>query len=700
MGDVSSNERKGAREHSLARVLMSTALGVTAAAAAFGAPSAAAQETEAEETQRTITVVGRRGENEVASPKNTAPILDTPQTIQVIPQAVFDQQGARNLTDVLRNTPGITFNAGENGFSSGPANFSMRGFDTSAHIFADGARDSGSFSRDAFNIEQVEVVKGPAGDNGRGGAGGYVNIVTKSPHDEAAYSASFSYGFDDYNSEDRTRTTLDLNQPLSPTAAARLNVLYEDGGVPGRDVASRYSFGFAPSIAFGLGPPTQVTFGGQVVLQEDTPDWGIPAVFVDGMREHELIYALPAGLDPEDFRDVYYGFASDYDDTESAVALARLEHRFSPALDVSSQLRWSRTDRESAFGIVTQLAPNQTTVPGVPVTPTGVAVQRIGYARENQSLSWLNNFTASFETGAARHRLAFGVDVSLEEADARAFSPPAAVTTPISTAPNPDRAGGALTLTERSHVEVNSIAAYLYDTIELSPQWELTGGLRVESYEVDIESATIGGVPTSANGLSISETTLAGRIGLVHKPAPNASIYGSVGIAPLPPASFLSTTDISRGGANGFPGFESGMNSEESDVQESINYEIGAKWDLFGERLSLTSALFRTERQNVAITGRTGVTTADPISLLGYGEQIVQGLELGVSGEITPQWSVFGGALFMESERQHSAELDLYRCRAQPGDYGLANSNVGIAACDAALHGTNGDALAFTPEVS
>lgn len=662
--------------------LMSTA----AVAAAFGAPAAMAQE-----AHDPITVVGVRPENELQSPRATAAIEDLPITVTVIPSEVFEEQGARNLTDVLNNTPGITFNAGENGFATGLSNFSLRGFDTSANIFVDGARDSGSYSRDAFNIDEVEVVKGPAGDNGRGGAGGYVNIVTRTPNLQRSYGLTTSYGFDDTNADDRWRTTLDLNQPLSNTAAARLNVLYEDGGVAGREIASRNTFGFAPSLALGLGTDTRFTIAGQFVAQNDRPDWGVPVALVSGMINYDP--TLLSGANRDDLRDTYYGLNSDFDETQSSVLRARFERTLSPNLEFSSQLRWSFTDREAAYTLPS----------GYAAATDLVTTQRYAYARENESLSWLSNLSAQFATGGLQHNAAVGVEYSREQANARAFAVetnPGGATQPINN-PNPDRAGpftGAPT--ELSEVRVNTLAIYAYDTVQLSSQWELTGGLRLESYDVEIDSATVGGVSTGADGHNISETTLAGRLGLVYHPTENGSIYAAVGVAPQPAAAFLSSSDISRGGDNAFPGYSAGMNSEGADVQQSINYELGAKWELFDERLLATVALFRTERQNVAITGRSGLTTADPITLQGYGEQIVQGVELGLSGDITPEWSIFAGALFMDSERQQSATLDLYRCRAQPGDYGLAATNVGIAACNAALHGTNGNALAFTPEVS
>jgi len=655
-----------------------------AVAAAFGAPAAYAQDQDDER----VTVVGERGDD-VESPKATAPLVDLPLTVTVIPSELFAEQGARTLTDVLNNTPGITFNAGENGFATGLSNFSMRGFDTSANIFVDGARDSGAYNRDAFNIDQVEVVKGPAGDNGRGSAGGYVNIITKTPEDDARYAVSASYGFDDTDADSRWRTTIDLNQPLSENVAARLNVLYEEGGVPGRAVAERNTLGIAPSIAFGLNTDTRFVVALQYVEQNDVPEWGVPAALIEGMANYDP--TLISGADRESLRDVYYGLRSDFDDVTAFSGIFRYEHDFSSTFGFSSQIRTSNTDRFAAYTLVSGYAP----------ATDLVTTQRQAYARENESFSWLNNFSAEFDFGGFSHNAAFGVEFSNEEASARAFATqtnPGGSAQPIDN-PNPDRAGAfALAPTELSEVRVDTLAAYFYDTIEFSPRWELTGGVRVESYSVEIDSATTGGVGTGANGLTIDRNTVAGRLGLVYHPTDNSSLYGAIGVAPQPAASFLSNSDISRGGDNAFPGFSSGLNSDDTDLQYAVNYELGAKWELFDDNLIATAALFRTVRENVAITGRTGLTTADPISLQGYGEQIVEGLELGLSGEITPQWSIFAGALIMESERSQSAELDLYRCRAQPGDYGLANSNAGIAACSAALHGTDGDALAFTPE--
>jgi catecholate siderophore receptor len=211
-----------------------------------------------------------------SSRKATASLEDTPQTVTVIPEQVYKEQSARNLSDVLRNTPGITYNGGENGFATGAANFSMRGFESGSNVFIDGVRDSGNYNRDIFNLEAVEVVKGPAGENGRGGPGGYVNLVTKTPKSTDAYHGSLSYGFDRYDSKPRLRATSDMNKVFSDSVAARLNLMVEDGGVAGRDVAKARAWGVAPSVTFGLAPRTSATLAYSHLETRDRPDFGVP----------------------------------------------------------------------------------------------------------------------------------------------------------------------------------------------------------------------------------------------------------------------------------------------------------------------------------------------------------------------------------------------------------------------------------------
>ena len=596
-----------------------------------------------------------------SSPKATAPLVDTPQTVQIIPKEVFNEQGARNLTDILRNTTGITFNGGENGFATSTANFSLRGFDTSGNIFVDGFRDSNSYNRDAFNLEQVEVVKGPAADNGRGAAGGYVNLETKSPKLQNFATGSVSFGFDSEDSDNRQRITADINRVLSETSAFRINLLAEDGGVAGRKHAQVNSIGIAPSVAFGIGTPTTVTLSYQHVTQKDRPDFGVPGAIVEGMQTYDPAFA---GVS----RDNFYGLLSDYDDVKSDSFLAKVEHRISPNVLLSNHTRWARTDRDARF-----------TVFGSPAVPAGtqnVSTNWVGYQRENTLIANNTNLSVKLDAGGVKHNLAFGLELSREEADATGFNNGASGSTDIFN-PDPGRANPTLSVNQTSTVKVDTVALYGYDTIEFNPQWQLTGGLRAEHYKVGIHGADAAGAPTDADGYDVKETTFGGKLGLVYKPASNGSVYVSYGQSALPPGSFLSNSDISRPGNNAFPGL-TGQNSQGSKVQKSTNFEIGTKWDLLENRLSTTAAIFRTERSNIGM----GPGGAEPV---GYGKQIVQGIELGALGRISSAWTVSGGLTLLDSERKHSAAID--DAIRSAGDYGTALS-------------TNGDELAFTPKVT
>lgn len=654
------------------------AASISVSLTAFAAVPAAAQEAVPADEQETgdsivtppLEVKGTADSystDHLSSAKQTAPLLDTPQTVNVIPQQVIKEQGARNLTEILRNTPGISFNAGENGFATSANNFQLRGFDASGDIFIDGSRDSGSYTRDAFNVENVEVFKGPAADNGRGSAGGYVNIVTKTPGLSDFSNADVSYGFDEYDSEDRRRATVDVNRKIDDSTAVRINALIEDSGVPGREMAEAKAWGLAPSVAFGLGQEFRTVLSYEHVERNDIPDWGLPgAAFAEtGSPDAQAAFDPALAGVP---RDTYYGLASDFDDVTSDVFLARFEYDLSPAATLSNQTRYSIVDRQSRF-----------------TTPTGNAgggvinTQTLFYDRENKTLSNLTNLSYEFATGSLKHHLSVGIDLSKEESDANRFNGVASATSAYN--PDPYRIGALpFVPAATTDVEVKTVAAYAYDTIELSPQWQVTGGARVERYDAEINAsdASIGGFSRYEEG----ETLFGGKIGVVYKPAPNGSLYVSAGMAEDPHTSFLSNPDISRTGANAFPGFVPGVGPV-----TSVNYEVGAKWDVLDEMLSLTASLFHTEKQDVPIAPRG--------TLIGFQDQVVEGLELGAAGQITPEWNVYGGLLLMDSERQldnpaliDSIILDpLNPAGNRPGDYGTATTS-------------DGDELAFTPNVT
>ncbi|MBL9215781.1 MAG: TonB-dependent siderophore receptor [Opitutaceae bacterium] len=600
----------------------------------------------------------------VSSPKFTAPLVDTPQTVSVIPKEIFGQQGAASLADVLGNTPGITFLAGEGGHVSGSNSFVMRGFDATGSIFIDGVRDNGNYGRDVYNLEQVEVVKGPAGDNGRGTAAGYINLSTKAPQAQSFAQAHATYGGDAYASIERRRATLDVNRAFASergTAAVRVNALWQDGGVAGRDYAEKQTTGVAASLALGLGTPTRATIAFQHDEQDDRPEYGVLGGTVAGTGTA----ARPLGSVD---RSRFYGLLSDYDRVDLDVASLRLEHDLSPTVRLTNFTRGSRNDRSALYTVLGALdnRPDMNTGQVVEIVTTN----RQAFARQVETLVNQTNLAAQFTTGRFDHAFAGGLELIREKGrtlrdwtglgttgeltktvNVSTAGAPIAPTVVTGTSPyRPDPArpltGFAPVYRFVDDIRIDTVALYAFDTVKLSERWQATGGLRLERYEARYDVLDL---TTSGNApFAVAKTLLTGKLGLVYKPAPAGSLYVSYGVAAQPPGTNnLSNDNGSRN--NGTPG-TTGQNSPNADPQESYNYEAGVKWDFFQRRLTTSLAVFRSDRANIVVAtdAASGVPTL-------YGDQVVQGVELGASGRITPNWVLFGGWSWLDSENRNAA---------------------------------------------
>ncbi|HEY1109942.1 MAG TPA: TonB-dependent siderophore receptor [Opitutaceae bacterium] len=633
---------------------------VMASGASATAQTAAATSTKDDVTQLPQVNVQAAQNRSVSSPKFTAPLVDTPQTVSVIPKEVFNQQGAASLADALGNTPGITFLAGEGGHVSGSNSFVMRGFDMSGNIFIDGVRDNGNYGRDIFNLEQIEVVKGPSGDNGRGSASGYINLATKVPQAVNFGAVTASYGFDEYASIDRKRTTLDLNQSVSDGAAVRVNALWQDGGVAGRDYAEKNSWGIAPSLALGLGQPTRAYLNYQHNEQNDRPDYGALGANLSGTATA----VRPSGGTAD--RSRFYGLTSDFDDVKIDVVSARLEHDLTPTARLSNHTRWSNTDRNAIYTVPSNVdvRPDMNTGQVIEMVTTS----RQAFAREIETISNQTNLASQFSTGGLDHSFAGGLELIRENGRtlrdwtglgttgeltktvnvtaAGAPTTPTVVTGTDVYNPIPSRGvtGFAPTYASIDDIRIDTAALYAYDTLRLSERWQASGGARLERYSAryDVRTVATGAVAP----FEVEDTILTGKLGVVYKPAREGSLYASWGLAAQPPGTNnLSNDNGSR--SNGTPG-TTGQNSPNADPVESYNYEVGVKWDFFQRKLTTSLSLFRSERTNIVVASDTnGIPTT-------FGDQTVEGVEFGVSGRITNNWIVFGGFNLLESENRNS----------------------------------------------
>ena len=580
----------------------------------------------------------------MSSPKFTQPLVDTPQTITVIKKELLREQGATTLSEALRNTPGVTMLMGENGNTASGDSIFMRGFDTQGSIFVDGVRDLGSISRDIFNIEQVEVVKGPSGaDNGRGAASGYVNLSSKVPVLDSFNNGSIIFG-----TSSRARATADFNRPLDlgiPGSAVRLNLMVQDNGVPGRDEIRKKSYGFAPSIAFGVGTPTRAYLYALHSQQNNRPDGGVSTYGLDGFRFTPRTSATAPGNTPPAGVSVgavdsknFYGSLDDSEKIKIDMFTARFEHDLAPGFTVRNTSRYGRSTQESLLTGV-----NAVTLP-VPSDPSSytVARSRQGKDQENEILTNQTNLTAEFGSGFVKHSVTSGIEFIYEKQTTPTFAivgsqQPANLYHPSTNdAFAPVARTGAF-----SKGSTLSAAIYAFDTLKLGEQWQLTGGLRWENYKTDFNGATLSTAaanPTLPVGtlipssLDVSGALLSWKVGALYKPLPNGSVYISAANSKQPP-----------GGANFTLGTAANnINNPALDPQEGTNVEIGTKWDFMGGKLAFTGAIFRSENKNELVQ--------DPIDTTVYtqiGKRRVEGVELSVVGQVTDDLNISAGLASM-----------------------------------------------------
>lgn len=570
--------------------------------------------------------------DQASSPKYTQPLLDTTQTVTVISADLMRDQGAVTLQDALRNIPGITFQAGEGGGGlPGDQNFTMRGFSARNSVFIDGVRDTGTYTRDTFNLEQVDVARGPASTvAGRSTTSGFINQSSKTPQLSSFNRASIGAGTDDY-----MRATADLNRPIGDHMAARLNLMYHDAGVADRDVVENSRWGVAPSFAIGLDTPTRLTLSYMKIKQDNVPDYGLP--FNPGVDANGDGLINPNGdgsdglalLNNDDWRSNFYGLKNyDFEDIDTDVATVQLEHDFNNWAALQSVLRYVNTERDSAI-----TAPR----------PPNRQLQR----REmgNEVLASNTSFTFAFDTGNLEHDLVTGIELSREKTNNRNSAQTAnqpQITDALNPNPNQAPLGPMPAITGNpSQATVDLVSVYAFDTIAISEAWRVNGGVRFDSYDVAYRqtNATTGAVLADIDN---SEDTFTWQAGIAYKPRSNGSIY--VGYSTSVDPSFdASGTGVllSEDGTS--------ANNTNLDPEESRNIELGTKWDLLDDRLALTAAIFRTEKTNA----RTRNANNEPFVL--EGKQKVEGIELGLAGNITESWQVFGGVARMRSRIEASA---------------------------------------------
>jgi catecholate siderophore receptor len=501
-----------------------------------------------------VEVRGKQGKaytaGQVSSPKFTQPLLDTTQTINVIGSDLFNEQGATTLTEALRNSPGVgTFYAGENGnTSTGDAVF-MRGFDSSGSIFVDGVRDLGSVSRDIFNIEQVEVAKGPAGtDYGRTAPTGAINLVTKQASLRDSSAGTVAWG-----SSGQRRATADWNQRIGNGAAFRLNLMAQDSGVPGRDLVERKRWGVAPSLAFGLGTATRVYLDLLHVDQDNVPDGGVPTIGLPGYSSPDPLRPQ-IGSAPRVDSSNFYGTTSDHDDIAADMATLVVEHDFSQDATLQNTTRWGRNRQDYLLtAFMASADPARFMTPDLEDPATWTLARSLPTFKDQRNTILTNqtNLRVHFESGNVQHDLSTGIELIREELETRGQAALNGSAWPAADlyAPDPNVTGLQWAHDgTRGDGRTDTAAIYIFDTVKLNPRWQFNGGMRVDRYTTDFSNLVVcGGRNTPAcdalpagsivTGIddSVSDTLFSWKFGVLYKPADNGSIYANYAVAQQPP---------------------------------------------------------------------------------------------------------------------------------------------------------------------
>lgn len=668
-----------------ATFLAMSCVGSIISAPAMAADIDADASADADQERETIIVNGQQVQ--IDTPKAVAPLLDTPRSIVVVDKQVIKETGSATLVEALRTVPGITFGAAEGGNPIGDRPF-IRGFDSQGSTYLDGVRDIGAQNREVFAVEQIQVVRGSDSTlGGRGSAGGSLNIVSKMPRNENFVGGSVTVGTDNYK-----RVTGDVNYVLGNNVALRINGMWHDQDVAGRDAIFQKRWGIAPSLTIGVDGPTKLTLSYYHLDTDELPDSGIPFLYSVANAPLGLTYNEPAlgdittisGQKGHVGRDTFYGLkARDFRDSKTDQLTLRFDHDFGNGIRFRNTSRFNHSSQAYIFLLPDDSTGNVFGTSATPATGAGAARGDIitgGYVwrRANTRFGYSDSLTnqtdlyGKFNTGAIEHSFALGAEFSLEKTERGAFVlasgntvTPRCNTLTISRYyctsifnPNPndpwvnyasDAAGAAETPITRGAPgtrtinNANTKAIYAFDSISIGESLIFNLGARYDSFKTRVTLPLLGGTRPEVER---KDEIFNWQAGVIFKPTSNTSLYASYATSATPPNSLLGEGQEGNGLGTVSATVTQAMVQAAADalrVERTKSMEIGAKADLFNSQLSLTAAVFQTETKNARVT-------ADNNTVQFIGERRIRGAELGFNGTVLPGWTVFGGYTYLDAK--------------------------------------------------
>ncbi|WP_407526457.1 TonB-dependent receptor [Methylobacterium oryzisoli] len=527
--------------------------------------------------------------------KTDTPLIDTPQSITVVTREQIRDQNFQNLTEQLRYVPGVIPAQGENNRDQAI----IRGQSTSADFFVNGMRDDVQYYRDLYNIDRIEVLKGP--DSlifGRGGGGGVINRVLKEANGLRVREVVAGGGqFGD------KRVAVDVGDRISDSAFFRLNGVFEDSGTY-RQFGELTRYGVNPTMTFLIDPVTTLKLSYEYFHDDRFPDRGIPSQFGRAYNYRNNIRTF--------FGDPLVNFTK----VDANIATATLDHLFDSGVQMHSQLRFADYDRYYINSL-----------PAGPVNNAGTAVSISGYRNDTPRTNYFsqNDFTYKFLTGDIKHTLLAGFELGYQEG--KVFRQtvlfgntlaPSFVVNPLSpSASLPFIVRNNGTTDANSRYNLGLAAVYAQDQIELNPYVQIIGGLRYDHFDFSAQDQR-----TRATNARVDDL-VSPRAGLVIKPLANLAVYGSYSVSYLPSSG------------DQIAGFTPGLAIAQPERFQ--NLEVGVKYDV-SPVLQLTAAAYNLDRTNQRLPdpNRAGF-------FILSGKTNTQGIEIGANGYVTDWWQVAGG---------------------------------------------------------
>jgi catecholate siderophore receptor len=521
-------------------------------------------------------------EESASATRTNTRLLDVPQTVIVVPRALLVDQHAQSVADAARNVPGVSIAQGEGNRDQ----LVLRGMSTASDFFVNGIRDDQERFRDLYNVERVEVVQGPAAVLfGRGGAGGVVNLVTAPA---AGSPSEFNVEIGDYRHK---RATVRAGTPLGAKGHLRVSGMAEDSG-GFRDAYFLHRYAVNPIASVKLRPESTLTVSFEHLRDRRLADRGIPSRA-----------GRPLDVDPAQL----FG-SRNQNQADSGVDSAgvTLEHHLSRSIRLRNSFLAGRYDKFY-----------QNVYPGSAVNTAGaLTLSAYNHAIDRANVFNQTDLIIEGRPAGIAHVFLAGVETGRQtQGETRRTAASIANVPAADSIRDADFAAAPLTV-DRS-ARATTLAIYVQDQIAFLTRWKAVTGVRLDRFSVAIDDV----LPANAD-LSRVDVAASPRAGLIFEPNAATSIYTSYSYTFLPSGERLGLA----------------VNTAELRPENAKNYEVGAKLNAIGSRLTLAAALFRLDRNNVK-----SVDPLDATRLVLTGQQRTDGLTFSASGRINSKWELTGG---------------------------------------------------------